>query len=358
MGNDYYEILGVATDATLDDIKQGYKNLAKKWHPDKPEGSAETFKKLSVAYKVLSNEKTRKAYDRRLSNSASTFTDRFSRVASVASSTAKKVMNDIADEAGLFETIDKFLGRKKEAKNVEVSLKISIEELYDGDDKQVVFKRRETCHECSGKGAKNKADIKTCDECYGLGQQMSNIISLFTKEDCSKCKGTGRLIKKKCKKCRGKGDAKYQRDFTFTIPNDLSLGKDKDKLVLPEEGEHGGDLLITINLKLHKFYEVRWPDLYLNIPIGFHQAILGDHLQIDTLRGNAVFKVPPGTQHGDSICLPGYGLRKLVKGNPVFGDLHIIISIPTPKRINKNLRKLLEDYKLLERNRKVTPNKK
>lgn len=345
----YYEILGVEPEASIEDIRKAYKKRAMEWHPDRPTGSEQKFKRLVKAHAILSNKDSRKAYDRRKKNTASNFASRFSKVASAASTTAKKVMNDFVDE-GLFDTLDKFLGRQKEPKNVEVNIQITLEELYEGADKTVSFKRHELCETCRGRGAEKREDIKVCVECYGLGHVVSNFAALFTKEDCKKCKGTGRIILKKCSGCKGKGECKYQREFTFGIPKDLNLGKEKDKLVLPEEGEYGGDLLIKVNLKPHKYYDVTWPDLSIDLPIKFYQAILGDHLEIDTMRGSAIFKIPAGTEHGDTIILKDYGLRRTQKdGNIKFGDLYIKILISVPKKINKKQRALLEDYKNLDR---------
>lgn len=345
----YYEVIGVDPDASVEDIKKAYKKRAMEWHPDRPNGSEQRFKNLVKAYNVLSNETSRKAYDRRRKNASSNFASRFSKVATAASTTAKKVMNDFVDE-GLFDTLDKFLGRQREPSNVEVGIDITLEELYEGADKTVSLKRNEICETCIGRGAEKREDIKVCVECYGLGHVVPNFAALFTKEDCKKCKGTGRIILKKCSECKGKGEKKYQREFTFGIPKDLNLGKEKDKLVLPEEGEFGGDLLIKVNLKPHKYYDINWPDLTIDLPIKFYQAILGDHLEIDTLKGSAIFKIPAGTEPGDTIVLKGYGLRKTEKNSATkFGDLYINVLIAVPKKINKKQRAILEDYKNLDR---------
>jgi molecular chaperone DnaJ len=352
MAETYYEILGIEVDASDEEIRKAYKKRAMEWHPDRANGSEEKFKKLVKAYGIISNPETRKKYDRRLNNSSSTFASKFSKVASAATTTAKKVMNDFVDD-GLFETLDKFLGRKKEPKNIEANIKITIEELYSGADKQVKFKRFELCEACGGRGAEGRSDIKMCVECYGLGH--TNLASLFTKEDCKKCGGTGKILLKKCKQCKGKGEKKYDRDFVFTIPKDINLGKGKerDTLIVRNEGEYGGDLLLQVDLKQHKYYEVKWPDLYIDLPIKFYQAILGDNLEIETLRGKAFFQVPSGAESGDTIVLNGYGLRKTDKNNnQKLGDLYINLLMTLPKRINKEQRRLLEEYRDCDRSRK------
>ena len=348
----YYQLLGVEPDATHEELRKAYKQRAKDWHPDRPNGSPEKFKELVDAYDILKNADTRKAYDRKLNNSPENFTARFSSAASGAAAAAKKVMNDFVDE-GLFDTLDKFLGRKREPRNIESSINITLEELYNGADKTVAFKRLETCDSCDGLGAESKSDVKICVDCIGLGQTVSTFAALFSKEDCKKCKGLGKIITKKCKACKGKGERKYQRDFTFPIPTDLNFGKDKDRLILPEEGEYGGDLIIAVDLKDHKYYEVKWPHLYIDLPIQFYQAILGDYLELETLRGSALFKIPQGTESGDTITLKGYGLRQTDKqGNTTLGNLYINVIVTVPKRVNKEQKQLLESYKALDRGRK------
>lgn len=346
---DFYEILGVAPNATSEEIKKAYRKRALEWHPDrKGTGSEELFKKLSDAYDILKNPESRENYDRRRKATPEGFTSRF---AKVASSTAKKVVTDFVDES-LFDTLDKILGRKKEPKNIELTIKITIEELYEGADKSLSFKRHEFCESCKGRGANSIDDVKVCIDCYGLGHIMSTLASLFTKEECKKCKGTGRIILNKCKECLGKGECKYEREITFPIPKDLNLGDECDRLILEKEGEYGGNLLIQVELKPHRIYETKWPDLYLDLPIQFYQAILGDYLEIETLRGSAVFTLPSGTEPGDKITLKGYGLRIPTEENIEYGDLYINTVIDIPKRVNKEQRELLQQYKEMDSSKK------
>lgn len=349
METDYYDLLGVASSATDEEIKKAYKKKAKEWHPDTPTGSDAAFKQLVDAYAIIGNVEKRRDYDRRRNNSPSSFASRFSKVAGAASNTAKKVVNDIVDD-GIFDTLDRILGRQKEPQNIETTIKITLEELYGGADKKITFKRMEACDQCKGRGSATKDDIKVCIDCYGVGYIVSNLVSLFSREECRKCKGSGKIIINKCQGCSGKGECKFERELIFPIPKDLSLGLNKDKLIIPREGEYGGDLFINVELKPHQHYEVKWPNLEIELPIKFYQAILGDNLEIDTLRGSAFFKLEPGTDVGDTILLKGYGLRYLdVNQNLHYGDLLIRVTIPTPKRINKKQKELLESYKLLDK---------
>lgn len=358
MDVDYYHVLGISTSATDEEIKKAYKKRAKELHPDTPSGSEFAFKQLVDAYAVVGDPERRKDYDRKRNNSSSIFSSRFSKVATAASDTAKRVMNDIVDE-GLFDTLDKILGRKKEPRDIEVHTTVTIEELYEGADKKIIFKRFEPCDVCKGKGAISKDDIKMCTDCYGFGHP--NLASVFVKEECRKCKGTGRLIINKCHECSGKGECKYEREIVFPLPKDLSLGPKKDKLILPGQGEYGGNVLIDVDLKQHPYYEVEWPHLQIELPIKFYQAILGDRVEIDTLKGPAIFKINAGTEQGEVITLPGYGMRYTENNsdNFLYGDLVIKILISIPKRLSKEQRDLLESYKTVDKGlAKVKPKKK
>jgi len=349
MDTDYYALLGVAATASDEEIKKAYKKKAKELHPDTLTGSEVAFKQLVDAYSVLGNSEKRKDYDRRRNNSPASFTSRFSKVADVASTTAKKVVSDIVDE-GIFDTLDRILGRKKEPKNIETSIKITIEELYEGADKKITFKRMEACDACRGRGAVSKDDVKVCLDCYGLGHVVNNLASLFSKEECKVCRGIGKIILNKCGECGGKGECKFERELVFPIPKDLNLGSKKDKLIIPGEGEYGGNLFIEVDLKPHPHYEIQWPTLAIELPIKFYQAMLGDNLEIDTLKGPAFFKLDTGADHGDTITLRGYGLRYLDDaGNLQYGNMVIKLLLQTPKRVTKEQRELLEAYKALDK---------
>lgn len=358
---DHYKILGVDPKAAADDIKKAYKKRALEWHPDKKGGSEEKFKQLVESNKILSNPDLRRKYDRKRNNTPESLIEKFggfrgaAKAAKVAADTIRSTVNDFIGE-NIVDTIDEILGRKKEPKDIELKIKISLEELYDGADKRVVFKRDEPCNSCKGRGGR---DINVCPSCYGVGSRPPKDISdFFSTHECNKCKGSGKFIKNKCTICKGKGEKRYERDFTFPIPKDLNFGDEKDRLILPNEGSYGGNLLINVDLKSHRFYEVAWPDLKLELPIKIYQAILGDFIEIDTLRGGAIFKIPPGTEHGDMITLKGYGLRKTHKEDTHFGDLHIKLLIEIPKRINKKQKELLEAFKENDKSKKNKPRKK
>lgn len=358
---DHYKILGVAPEASADDIKKAYKKRALEWHPDKKGGSEEKFKRLVDSYKILNSPDLRRKYDRKRNNTPESLIGKFggfkgaAKAAKAAADTIRSTVNDFVGE-NIVDTIDEILGRKKEPQDIELSIKISLEELYDGADKRVVFKRDEPCESCKGRGG---SDVNVCPTCYGVGSRPpSDISDFFTNHECTKCKGSGKVIKNKCGECKGRGERRYERDFTFTVPQDLNFGEEKDRLILPKEGSYGGNLLIHVDLKSHRFYEVEWPNLKIELPIKIYQAILGDFIEIDTLKGAAVFKISPGTEHGDIITLKGYGLRKTENNSTEYGDLQIRVAIEIPKKVNKKQKELLEAYKESDKSKKNKPKTK
>lgn len=345
MVDDFYQILGLPSTASEDEIKSAYRKKAKELHPDVNPGGAEDFKKVVEAYKTLSDTSSRQAYDRK--KVASNFSSKFT----AATSAASNVVQDILKHGEIFDTLDKFLGRTPEVKNIEIKVKITLEELYNGSDKKVSFKREEVCDSCKGKGAKSNDDFKVCNACYGLGTSPS-LKSLFRKENCKICKGFGKIIINKCDQCNGKGLVKKDIDLVIPLPSDLSYPL--DRLIVPGEGEGSGDLIIQVEVLPHTFYEVCGLDLSIELPVNFYQAILGDYIEIDTLKGPAHFKLLEGTQSGDTLTLKGYGLKR---ENQV-GDLHITYSIMTPKKITKAQKDLLEEFRDVDKLGKLKPRKR
>lgn len=351
MEKDWYAVMGVSYDSTDEEIKKAYRKKALDLHPDRNPNNPEKekqFKELVEAYKVLGNKDLRQKYDRKR-NAASNIRDKFSGFSKAATSAAE-VLNDFIDES-LFDALSKFFKGTLKPQDIAVKLKIDLEDLYSGSYKTVSFKRNEICLTCNGRGAETKEDFKTCGTCLGSGQKL-DIRSLFSNQKCNECKGVGHIIKNKCKDCKGKGLCENQIELTIQIFKDLSFEKgiSKDNLIVENEGEHGGNLIITVILNKHKYYDVNWPNLFVTVPVEFYHAMLGSVLEIETLKGIALFSVPENTQDGDIITLEDYGLRTSEK---TFGDLKIKIVIDFPKKISKQKKVLLEEYMKLDNKPKL-----
>jgi molecular chaperone DnaJ len=348
MSENWYAVLDVESSATEDDIKKAYRKKALLYHPDRnpdnPSADA-MFKKATQAYSVLRDTEKRRAFDRTRS-AANFFSQNFN------APSASDVLNDINDiiDGTLSDKLDKFFGRSPAPKDIEVKLHVTLDELYEGADKTVTFKRDERCGSCQGRGAIKKEDFRICDTCLGIGfpPKLSNLWKRG-KRKCGKCRGSGKLIAKPCKGCKGAGLAKKEVQLVIPLPKDLAV---RDTLIVPEEGEGGGNLLIQVQAKKHPTYAVDGAHLITEVPLSFCQAVLGDLVEIPTLKGPAWFKVEPGTQPGDEIVLEGYGLRN---GKESFGNLRIKVCIAIPKKTNKTQRELLEAYKKSSPVKKVKP---
>jgi molecular chaperone DnaJ len=345
MSKDLYAVLGVEADATPEELKKAYRQKAKKLHPDVSPGSEQEFKELADAYRILSKLTSRKDYDRNLA-ARNRFSAKFSEAATTAATAAAKVVDDLID-GDLFDRIDQFLRGKLVPKDIETTVKITLEELYDGLDKQVTFKRNEKCTPCKGRGAVTRDDFVICHTCYGFGyKKPKKLTDVLSRKPCTKCRGSGKLITNKCKACKGKGLCKKEVELIIPIPNDLNIWSQKDKLIVEGEGEHGGNLLILVALSPHPHFEVDYPNLNAEIPVQFYQAILGDLLEVDTLKGSAFFRIDPGSTDGTSVRLDGYGLQTSIGE---FGDLRIKLKVVIPHRVSKDKKLLLEKYKELDR---------
>ena len=346
MDDDWYQILGVASTASTEEVKKAFRKKALESHPDRNPGDQEAeanFKKIAEAYKILSDPETRRVYDRRQS-ATSFLAEKFSMTSAAAS--AASVVSDILDE----KIFDKIFERVPEKKNIEVKIQVTLEELYSGADREVVFKRDETCEACRGRGAQRREDFRVCGSCYGLGTSPT-IASLFKKKSCQVCRGAGRIILNKCSECSGQGLSKKEIQLIIPIPKDLSLN---DRLIVPEEGQGGGNLIIQVETLSHPYFEVRENNLWVEIPISFYQAILGDYLQIETLKGPASFKVEEGSKDGEIVVLRGYGLKK----GDSYGDLMIKLLVSLPTRVTLEQRQLLEKYRETEVKKGVKPKKR
>jgi len=346
MDNNLYSLLGVDTNASSDELKKAYREKAKALHPDRSPSTVDQFKAVVEAYKILSNPKSREDYDRN-QKAKSSFSQKFSKAASSAAGVAAKVVDDLIDK-DIFDAFDEFLRGQLRPKDIETSVSVTLEELYNGSDIQVSYKRNEVCGKCRGRGAATREDFERCKACYGLGYKAPQHIAEFIgkKQECGKCKGRGKIILNACNPCKGKGLIKKSIELTIPLPKDLNIWSQNDRLIVPEEGEHGGNLLIQVNPKDHIYFDVDYPDLEAEVPIKFYQAILGGLLEIDTLKGSALFRVEPGTEDGEIIPLAGYGLRQ---DENTVGELRVKIKIQIPKRISKEKRELLEKYKELDR---------
>ncbi len=347
---DYYEILGVARNASTDDIRRAYKKLAKQYHPDlnKSPDSAEKFKEINEAASVLADDKKRANYDRfgtaaeghGASEGGFDFRD-----------------TNFSDFGFDFDEIFNrfFRGggfqrrRPGRGSDLRYDLEITLEEAAKGVKKSIAIEKMHVCPECEGSGAKENADIRTCDTCHGTGFQRQTRQMPFgvftTSSTCSRCGGQGSVIKNPCRKCHGSGRIEKEKKLEVEIPAGI---EDDMRLRIAGEGEAGekgappGDLYIFLNIKPHRIFERDGPDLNIEVPITFAQAALGAEIEVPTLAGKAKLKIPEGTQPGTVLRMKGKGMPDLQRG--IVGNQNVKIIIEVPQKLSSRQKKLLEEF--------------
>ena len=353
---DYYDVLGVDKSADATAIKKAYRKLAMKYHPDKNPGDKEAeekFKEINEAYEVLSDETKRRNYDQFGHEGVNG--QGFGGAGGFGGQGFggfDDIFGDIFGDmfGGGFSGGSRQRRRGPErGADIKQRVNISFEEAAFGKKVQVKIHRSEECDQCHGSGAKPGTSKKTCPTCHGSGQVQSvqrtpfgNIASTRT---CSTCNGEGEVIDSPCSKCHGKGSIRK----TKTIEVDIPAGIDNGQMIkLGGQGELGtrggprGDLYIEVNVQSHPLFTRDGYDVYLEMPITFAQATLGDKIQVPTLDGKVEYEVPEGTQTGTVFRLKGKGIPKL-KSN-VRGDQYVKVTVEIPKKLNEKQKELVREF--------------
>jgi molecular chaperone DnaJ len=344
---DYYEILGVARDATDQQLKSAYRKLALKYHPDRNPGDAkaeEAFKEAAEAYAVISDPEKRAAYDRFGHAGVS------GAGAGGFDPSAFAGFEDIFGNLGdLFGFGDMFGGRRRRGgpqrgADLRYDLEITFEESFTGTETALQIPREETCETCTGTGAAAGSTPEVCSQCRGTGQQRFQQGFLTVARPCPTCRGAGKVISKPCQACRGAGRVARDRKITAKIPAGIATGQ---RLRLYGEGEHGsaggppGDLYVVVHVQDHAFFQREGDDLYCELPISFPTLALGGEVRVPTLVGDEELRIPAGTQPGTRFKLRGKGMPN-VSGRGQ-GDLFAIARVSVPKKLTKDQKHLLEE---------------
>lgn len=344
---DYYEILGVARDASDQQIKSAYRKLALKHHPDRNPGDAraeEAFKEAAEAYAIISDGEKRSLYDRFGHAGVS------GAGAGGFDPNAFAGFEDIFGNLGdLFGFGDMFGGRRRRGgpqrgSDLRYDLEISFAESFAGTETAIQIPREETCDTCAGTGAAAGSSPETCAQCRGTGQQRFQQGFLTVARPCPTCRGAGKVISKPCQACRGAGRVGRERKITAKIPAGIATGQ---RLRLYGEGEHGtaggppGDLYVVVHVQDHPFFQREGDDLYCEMPVSFPTLALGGEVPVPTMEGYEAIRVPGGTQAGARFKLRGKGMPN-VSGRGQ-GDLYAITRVAVPKKLTKEQRHLLEE---------------
>ncbi|MBR6954805.1 MAG: molecular chaperone DnaJ [Clostridia bacterium] len=348
---DYYEVLGVARDATPDQIKKAFHIKAKECHPDTHPGdkAAEAkFKELNEANEVLSDPDKRARYDQfgfedptQGMGGGNPFEGGFGfGVDDILNSFFGGGMGGMGGMGGTRRSAGPVQGS-----HLRYELRISFEEAADGCKKSFEFYRSENCDQCGGSGAKPGTSPVTCTTCRGAGQIRTGSGWVTMMRTCPTCQGTGKMIQEKCPGCGGSGRKRVRRTASVNIPAGIDNGQ---TIVVNGGGEPGlrggpsGDLYVTVLVRPHKLFKREDTDLLLDFPISFTQAALGAELDVPTLHGTVKYKIPEGTQTGTEFRIKGKGIPVL--GGRGQGDLILTVHVDVPKRLSEKQKDLLRQF--------------
>ena len=344
---DYYEVLGVAKNATDDDLKKAYRRLAMKYHPDRNPDSKEAegkFKEAKEAYEMLSDAAKREAYDRY--GHAGVDPN-----AGFAGGAGGQGFGGFADVFGdIFGDI--FGGQRGGAGRSNVyrgadlryAMEISLEQAAGGCTSEIRVPAWENCEPCNGSGAKPGTKPKVCHACGGQGAVRVQQGFFSIQQTCPTCRGSGKVIPEPCTACEGAGRVKKNKTLEVKIPAGIDDGMRIRSAGNGEPGINGGppgDLYVEIHVKEHGVFQRDGDDLHCEVPIGMTTAALGGMVQIPTLNGRAEIDLPEGTQSGKQFRLRGKGIKGIRSSYP--GDLYAHVVVETPVRLNDAQKQLLRD---------------
>lgn len=348
---DYYELLGVNKSADADEIKRAYRALALKYHPDKNPGdhaAEEKFKQINEAYSVLSDPEKRAQFDQ------------FGRVGGAGQGFDPGGFGQVGDLFDLFNSVfggDPFgqaRGRsgKRAARgeDLQVEVKITLEQSRSGADIEVEVDRLVTCDHCNGaRSEPGGKGLQTCQTCGGAGQvrqQQRTILGNFmTAAPCPTCRGSGEINPEPCTTCHGRGRTIKPEKVSVTLPRGIDGGY---RLRVSGAGNQGmlggppGDLYVFLELERHEHLTRDGDDLHYTLPIGIAQASLGGAFEVVTLDGPQILEVPSGAQPGDTLKLRGKGMPRLQSRGE--GDLIVTLDVIVPRKLSKRAKELLEEY--------------
>lgn len=345
---DYYDILGISKDATEDEIKSAYRNLAKKYHPDLNPGDEEAennFKEAAEAYEILSDPSKRRRYDLLGHDGVKGQAGGYSQ----GYGGFEDIFGDIFDIfGGGFSTSSTRNGPIRGA-DLRYDLNLSFEEAVFGVEKEIEIRRHEDCETCEGTGVEPGSSKETCTKCNGTGEvryaQQSPFGQIVRVATCDECGGTGEVIIDKCKECTGTGRKIKTKKIKVKVPAGVDTGS---IISLRGEGEMGqrggspGDLFVFIKVEEHELFKREGNNIYFTLPISFTDAALGAEIEVPTLEGIIEYDIPQGTQTGTRFKLKNKGVPN-VKGIGK-GDLYFTVEVQVPKDLNDRQRELLVDF--------------
>jgi molecular chaperone DnaJ len=342
---DYYVVLGVARDASADEMKKAYRKLAMQFHPDRnPNNHAAEakFKDLNEAYDVLKDDQKRAAYDR------------FGHAAfeqgggPQAGFTEGGGLGDIFDQMfGEFMGGRRGGGQARTGADVRAQVEIDLTDAFAGSKVNLRVPTRAPCETCEGTGSADKSKINlTCGTCQGAGKVRAQQGFFMVERTCPTCSGAGRVISNPCRICQGQGTVQRERTLQVAIPAGV---EDGTRIRLSGEGAAGpagtpaGDLYVSVAVRGHEIFQRDGANLLIRLPLRMSQAALGGDVEVPVIDGSrAKMKVPPGTQTGHQFRLRGKGFSVL--RSAARGDMYVQVAVETPQNLTRKQRELLEAF--------------
>lgn len=346
---DYYATLGVARDASADDLKRAYRKLAMQYHPDRNPGdkAAEAkFKEVNEAYDVLKDDQKRAAYDR--------FGHAAFENGGGGGPGAGMGGFDFSAAGDLGDIFDQMFGmgrrggnRPRSGADLRQAVEIDLADAFTGTKVNLRVPTRVKCESCDGSGSTDKGNASnTCPSCQGAGKIRAQQGFFLIERTCPTCNGQGRVIRNPCRTCHGAGTVQRERSLQVSIPAGV---EDGTRIRLAGEGEAGGpgaqngDLYVHVAVRPHEFFQRDQANILMRVPLRMTQAALGDEIEVPVVDGTrAKVKIPPGTQTGDQFRLRGKGFSVL--RSAARGDMFIQVAVEIPQNLTPKQRELLEAF--------------
>lgn len=351
---DYYEVLGVARDASASDIKKAYRRLAMKHHPDRNPDSKDAedqFKEAKEAYEILSDGQKRAAYDQfghaGVDPSAG----------GAGGFGAGDVFGDIFGDVfgDIFGGGRRGRGGAYRGSDLRYSLELTLEQAVFGDNVSIDIPTLTGCDTCGGDGAAPGSSPITCETCQGRGQVRMQQGFFSIQQTCPSCRGSGKTIEDPCADCHGQGRKRTVKTLAVKVPAGVDNG---DRIRLAGEGEAGqsggpsGDLFVEIAVEPHPIFERAGRDLSCEIPVSFSTAALGGEVDVPTLNGEVSVKIPSESQSGRVFRLRGKGVKPVRGGGT--GDLFCRMVVETPVNLTNQQKEMLREFEASLRGSKVS----
>lgn len=342
---DYYEVLGVQRAASSDELKKAYRRLAMKYHPDRnqddPEAEAK-FKEVKEAYEILSDQGKRAAYDR--FGHAGLEAGGFGAGNGFGAGDAfSDIFGDVFGD--IFGTGPRSRTQMYRGADLRYELELTLEQAVTGDTVEIDIPSRTECETCDGSGAAPGSERVTCTTCAGRGQVRVQQGFFSIQQPCPACRGAGSRVEKPCSSCSGSGTVRKIRTLSVKVPAGVDNG---DRIRLSREGEPGrnggppGDLYVDIHVRPHPIFAREGQDLSCEVPISFATAALGGSIEVPTLDGTVMLKVPAETQSGKVFRLKGKGVRSVRA--PGYGDLFCRVQVETPVNLTPEQKDVLRKF--------------